>query len=97
MGTKKRYLFWMHKSKARISIILSPDTACCREKQLKQKIPKGFSIFPSKVMLGGSESVEKTILQQSSEGATAILRFLPYKARPAMRSEITKGSTLKSD
>ena len=48
-------------------------------------------------MLGGSESVEKTILQQSSEGATAILRFLPYKARPAMRSEITKGSTLKSD
>ena len=59
MGTKKRYLFWMHKSKARISIILSPDTACCREKQLKQKIPKGFSIFPSKVMLGGSESVEK--------------------------------------
>ena len=37
---------------------------CCRFFQPKQKIPKGLSIFHSKVVIGDLESVEKIIPQQ---------------------------------
>ena len=46
-------------------------TVCCRVEQPKQKIPRGFSLFQSKVFIGDSESVEKNILQQTPLGVTS--------------------------
>ena len=40
-------------------------------KQPKQKRPRGFSLPAFKVAIGGSKSVEKTILQQRPLGATS--------------------------
>ena len=45
-------------------------TVCCRFFQLKQKIPKGLSIFLSKVVMGDLESVEKIIPQQRPLGVS---------------------------
>ena len=43
----------------------------CSLKQPKQKRPRGFSLPAFKVAIGGSKSVEKTILQQRPLGATS--------------------------
>ena len=47
------------------------NTVCCRFFQPKQKIPKGLSIFLSKVAIGDLESVEKIIPQQCPLGVTS--------------------------
>ena len=47
-------------------------TACCRVKQPKQKSPKGLSILQTKMMIGHSEFIAKTICQQPPLGATAL-------------------------
>ena len=50
------------------------DTAVdCRLKLPKQKIPGSLSIQACKVTIGGSESVEKIILQQCPLGVTSQL------------------------
>ena len=46
-------------------------TMCCRSFQPKQKIPKGLSIFLSKVFIEDLESVEKIILEQGPLGVTS--------------------------
>ena len=47
-------------------------TACCRVKQPKQKSPRGLSILQTKMMIGHSEFIAKTICQQPPLGATAL-------------------------
>ena len=51
--------------------LLLVHTAFCSLKQPKQKRPRGFSLPAFKVAIGGSKSVEKTILQQRPLGATS--------------------------
>ena len=46
-------------------------TVFCSLKQPKQKRPRGFSLPEFQVAIGGSKSVEKTILQQRPLGATS--------------------------
>ena len=46
-------------------------TAFCSLEQPKQKRQRGFSLPAFKVAIGGSKSVEKTILQQRPLGATS--------------------------
>ena len=47
------------------------NTADCSLKQPEQKIPRSFSLPACTVAIGGSKSVEKSILQQRPLGATS--------------------------
>ena len=59
-------------------------TVFCSLKQPKQKRPRGFSLPAFQVAIGGSKSVEKTILQQRPLGATTYLAQLIRPGRAAL-------------
>ena len=60
-------------------------TACCRVKQPKQKSPKGLSILQTKMMIGHSEFIAKTICQQPPLGATALNPGQNYTNWPGIK------------
>ena len=65
-------------------------TADCSLKQPEQKIPRSFSLPACTVAIGGSKSVEKSILQQRPLGATSLSAqpMQPGRAESAVLSSL---------